>query len=69
MTDRKSVPAELIRARVMRTGDGTHENAKLLSSKKESLNAHTDSDDQKLFWGFGDEEMSEEDMKKVKIIN
>lgn len=52
----------------MRTGDGTHKNAKLLSGKKESLNVYTEHDDQKLFWGFGDEEMTAEDMKKVKLI-
>lgn len=68
-TDRKSVPEELIRARVMRTGDGTHRNAKLLTSKKESLNVYTEHENQKLFWGFGDEEMTAEDLTFVKLIN
>lgn len=53
----------------MRTGDGTHRNAKLLTSKKESLNVYTEHENQKLFWGFGDEEMTEEDMAFVKLIN
>lgn len=52
----------------MRTGDGSHRNAKKNAKNKESLNQIEESHEHNNFWGFGDKEMTEEDMKKITII-
>lgn len=66
-TDLKTVPAEMINSRVKRTGDGTHRNQIMLRSK-ESLNQTDDNQDTTSFWGYGDKEMTEDDMKNILII-
>lgn len=58
----------MINSRVLRTGDGSHRNAKKTKKSKEDLNQTEDSRDLTHFWGFGDKEMTAEDMKKIKII-
>ncbi|CRL07879.1 CLUMA_CG020908, isoform A [Clunio marinus] len=66
-TDLKTVPEEMIFNRVMRTGDGTH---KIMKSKnKIKTDFKEETRDVTHFWGFGDNEMTNEDMKKVKIIH
>lgn len=66
--DLKTVPANLIENRVIRTGDGSHRNEKMISKTKESMNQDSDTQDNNSFWGYGDKEMTEEDMKKITII-
>jgi hypothetical protein len=64
-SDLKTVPTEMINSRVLRTGDGSH------SHSKKSGNEITEGDDARdttHFWGFGDKEMTAEDMKKIAII-
>lgn len=58
----------MINSRVNRTGDGSHPSSKSLKKNKESLNQWEDNHDSNNFWGFGDKEMTEEDMKKITII-
>lgn len=67
-TDLKTVPSDMINSRVLRTGDGSHRNSKKSKKSKEDLNQIDDSHDSTHFWGFGDKEMTVEDMKKIKII-
>lgn len=55
----------MVNRRVWRTGDGSHKNA---TKNKESLNQPDGHRDISHFWGFGDKEMTEEDMQKVKFI-
>jgi len=66
--DLKTVPVDMINSRVLRTGDGSHRNEKVLAKTKESMNQDSDAADDISFWGFGDKEMTAEDMKKVTII-
>lgn len=58
----------MINSRVLRTGDGSHRNVKKSGKNKEALNQTEDVRDLNHFWGFGDKEMTSEDMKKIKII-
>lgn len=64
----KTVPADMINSRVLRTGDGSHRISKKSMKNKESLNQHDDTRDLNHFWGFGDKEMTAEDMKNITII-
>lgn len=61
----------MINSRVARTGDGSHRSQKKKQINKESLNRHQDVDDNhdRNFWGFGDKEMSADDMKKIVILH
>lgn len=66
---------------MLRTGDGTHEYSIQAAEKKkmEELNNNLSSELVKNnditdefnenFWGFGDKDMTSEDMKYVKIVN
>jgi hypothetical protein len=63
-TDLKTVPKEMIQSRVLRTGDGSHSHSK----KGDEMTDNDDSRDTTHFWGFGDKEMTAEDMKKIAII-
>jgi len=69
-TELKTVPDEIIKKRVLRTGDGSHP-----YSKEEAENNNNNNNDYKdiirdteHFWGFGDKEMNPEDMKYVKVL-
>ncbi|XP_061382401.1 acyl-CoA Delta-9 desaturase-like [Danaus plexippus] len=63
--DLKTVSIEMIRKRVSRTGDGSHP----LSSKKESLNQHDHHHPENPVWGWGDEDMTEEEKKLAEIAH
>lgn len=66
-TELKTVPDEVIRKRVLRTGDGSHPYARQLCD----ANNNSPSDklrDTEHFWGFGDKEMTVEDMKYIKVL-
>lgn len=69
-TDLKTVPMEVIRQRVLRTGDGTHKFSKLDKDVEGDNNNHPAAieRDTEHFWGWGDKEMTEEDMKNVEIL-
>lgn len=64
----KTVPEDMINSRVLRTGDGSHRISRKKSKSKEMLNQNEDCRDLNHFWGFGDKEMTAEDMKKITII-
>lgn len=64
-TDLKTVPVELINSRVLRTGDGSHNHSK---KSGDEITENDDYRDTTHFWGFGDKEMTAEDMKKIAII-
>lgn len=68
-TDLKTVPIEMIESRVWRTGDGSHRDLKKIMISKEALNNVEEIRDEIHFWGFGDKDMTNADMRKVKIIN
>jgi hypothetical protein len=59
------VPENIIKERVLRTGDGSHKHSKTVRSKN-GLNKNER--DVEHFWGFGDNTMNKEDMKNVKIL-
>lgn len=58
----------MINSRVERTGDGSHSSQKNRKQRKESLNQNENFHATNNLWGFGDEEMTEDDMKKITII-
>jgi len=57
--DLKTVPDKLVRDRVRRTGDGSHKSYG--GSKSDEIVA------EKQVWGWGDEDMSQEDYKIAEI--
>jgi stearoyl-CoA desaturase (delta-9 desaturase) len=58
--DLKTVSTEMIRRRAARTGDGSRHSDAPLEDLHEIDNG---------IWGWGDKDMSEEDIKEVKIYN
>lgn len=58
----------MIISRLERTGDGSHRSEKKKSKKKNALNQKDEYRDTNHFWGFGDKEMTPEDLKKVSIL-
>lgn len=64
-TDLKTVPTDLINSRVMRTGDGSHRS---VTQIKDSMSHDENVSENNSFWGYGDKEMTAEDMKKITII-
>lgn len=70
-TELKTVPDHIVKTRILRTGDGSHEYAKKNKDKIEANNNSADEadHDDEHFWGFGDKEMTARDMKNVRIIN
>ena len=59
----------MIRKRVLRTGDGTHQISKI-GKKTEDLIAQLDHEkEDQMIWGWDDKDMLEEDRKCVYIIN
>lgn len=54
-TDLKTVPADMVKKRVLRTGDGSHKYAKLQPQDMEapSDNNNGDERDTEHFWGWG----------------
>jgi stearoyl-CoA desaturase (Delta-9 desaturase) len=69
-TELKTVPDSIIKGRVLRTGDGTHKYSKGSHKQEDNNNEDQDGDsrDVEHFWGFGDKEMTKQDMKNVKIL-
>ncbi|KAL7027394.1 hypothetical protein ACKWTF_005426 [Chironomus riparius] len=69
-TELKTVPTDIIRKRVLRTGDGSHPYSKEVEEiNNNNNNEHPDKlRDTEHFWGFGDKEMNPEDMKYVKVL-
>lgn len=70
--DLKAASPDMIRARVLRTGDGSHKYSKM---EKEDIEKQLDNNnlppkrDHDMFWGWGDGEMTEDDRKDVIISN
>ena len=58
---------EMIKSRAMRTGDGSHSYSRN-RSKNDDSGENEEVRDENHFWGFGDKEMTNEDMKKITII-
>lgn len=72
-TELKTVPENIIMRRIERTGDGSHKHSKRINAKKVSSVDENGNDDDverdvEHFWGWGDKEMTTEDMKFVKIL-
>lgn len=60
-----------MKSRILRTGDGSHEMSKM--SKKAQLdqennNNATEERDVEHFWGYGDKDMTKEDMSNIQIL-
>jgi stearoyl-CoA desaturase (delta-9 desaturase) len=78
-TDLKTVSDEMIRRRVLRTGDGSHRYSKKAQELnnnniiKEDFNekiwAHEENEFPDTYWGFGDSDIPKEEIKDIKIIN
>ena len=72
-TDLKTVHSDVIRKRVLRTGDGSHpyaiEEAK--KKKKTDYNLQSSANDHKseVYWGLGDKDLSNEDINDIKTLN
>lgn len=69
-TELKTVPENLIKNRIARTGDGTHPYSK---KKDESIDDNNNDEndasrDIEHFWGFGDDTMTAQDMKNIKVL-
>lgn len=60
------VPDEIIRKKVLRSGDGNHKYSKQ-AKKSDFIDDKTERFGE-TFWGFGDKEMSEEDKKLIKVL-
>jgi len=71
-SDLKTVPSEMVRKRVLRTGDGNHRFAKenaLEPASVDNNNSGEEIRDTEHFWGWGDKEMNDDDMKNVEILH
>lgn len=71
-TDLKTVPAHIIKNRVLRTGDGTHQISKLNKETLDSNNNNSNGEgdhDSLHYWGFGDEEITVADKKNIKVLH
>jgi stearoyl-CoA desaturase (delta-9 desaturase) len=74
-TDLKTAPPDMIRNRVLRTGDGTHKYSKMQDAENPINNNNNNNNSSHLerdtehFWGFGDKDMTPEDIKNVIILN
>lgn len=64
--DLKTVSEDMVRKRILRTGDGTHKFS-LTENIKTQLPDH--SLDENLVWGWDDKDMSEVDKNEAKIYN
>jgi stearoyl-CoA desaturase (Delta-9 desaturase) len=69
-TELKTVPDSIIKRRILRTGDGSHPYSQ---SQKQSDDDNNNNEDQverdvEHFWGFGDKEMTKQDMENVEIL-
>lgn len=65
-TELKTVPDNIIKNRIARTGDGSHKYSH--EKHNETDDNNNDTRDVEHFWGFGDNEMTKQDMKNVKIL-
>jgi hypothetical protein len=63
-TDLKTVPHNVIVNRILRTGDESH----ILSEQQREIIETVNIQENSHFWGFGDKEMTIEDLKNVKIL-
>lgn len=52
-TDLKTVPKEMLKNRVLRTGDGSHKLSKLKDAEAPVQNNNTGERDVEHFWGWG----------------
>jgi stearoyl-CoA desaturase (delta-9 desaturase) len=73
-TDLKTVPQDIIKARVLRTGDGTHKYSKMAKEDVEANgldnNNYDPSKDSTIaFWGWDDADMTEKDVNSIVILN
>lgn len=67
-TELKTVPDDLIRKRILKTGDGSH---KIAQCDQNNNLAASDGDISKAlnnYWGFGDGDLKEEHKKYIKIL-
>jgi stearoyl-CoA desaturase (delta-9 desaturase) len=67
-TDLKTVPKSMIRERVLRTGDGSHKYSKDADEADIEANNNQTVTTTEHFWGWGDKEMTEADLKGVEIL-
>jgi len=70
-TELKTVPADVMKKRILRTGDGSHKFAKVKVDGSDDNNNEDEDDgerDIEHFWGFGDHTMTKQDMKNIKIL-
>lgn len=63
-TDLKTVSDEMIRKRVLRTGDGSHRYAKTYNTEVKPSEAR----DVDHFWGYDDKDMLNEDKENIQIL-
>lgn len=66
VTERKTVPDNIIKNRIARTGDGSHKYSK--ENHHETDDNNNEMRDVEHFWGFGDCQMTKQDMKNIKIL-
>lgn len=70
-SDLKTVPGNIVKSRILRTGDGSHEISKMAKKvqlDQENNNIVTEERDVEHFWGYGDKDMTKEDMRNIHIL-
>ena len=68
--DLKSVSDELIRKRVLRTGDGTHQyNEQELQARMVDYVNQLDHESEQAVWGWDDKDMNEQDRQDATVRN
>jgi len=61
--DLKTVPSHVVKNRVKRTGDGSHEAYDTNKSGDREIGQ------EKIVWGWGDADMSEKDYELAEVLN
>ena len=73
-TDLKVASDDMVRKRVLRTGDGSHpyaiEEAKKKKNRDDNLRRDIANDHKtEVYWGLGDKDLSNEDINGIKTLN
>ncbi|XP_060524772.1 acyl-CoA Delta-9 desaturase-like [Cylas formicarius] len=66
-TELKTASEEIVKKRVLRTGDGTYPNIESMVAQMAGQDHHHD--DGELIWGWGDKDMKEEEKNDIKFYN
>lgn len=59
-----------MKSRILRTGDGSHEISRTAKHIQHDMTNNNSSEDRDVdhFWGYGDKDMTKEDMRNIQIL-